>query len=188
MNTQERLQHARHQLDQRLEVQAAWKQAVRNDPANQQKADQLQHVNNMVDEARKAVERAEKDTALAADPTSKQAQAELKRLEKVNNQGVELTDSITQAAQALHDQIAEWHELRKESKRLADRYDLKPFDLGIAGSRLDSLQMAVHRWVQEVRGWKIHKWHVDNPKPEPKPKPALFKNEHGKMLADRYPG
>ena len=187
MNTQERLRITQHALDKRLETQALWEREVRNKPGDQQALDQLQHVSKMVESAKEAVKRAEEAAALAADPTSKQAQAELKRLEKVNKQGAEMTETITQAAKDLHDQMVEWQELRKEAKRLADRYDLKPFDLGIAGSRLDSLQLAVDRWLQEIRSWEIEKWRRDNPQPDPKPKPALFKTEHEKMLAQRYP-
>ena len=158
LTTQERLQMAKASLAKNLETLELWENEVRNSPTNQEKKYQLEHVKGMVEKAREAVKRAEEVAELAANPTTPQAKKDLKRLEEINKEGLAMTHEITNAAEDLGREITRWQELQAESKRLAAMYDKKPFDLGIAGSRLGSLGRAVNYWVQEVRTWEPDKW------------------------------
>ena len=156
--TQERLQIAKAELAKKLETLELWERKVWEDQRSQQAAAQLEHVKGMVEKAREAVKQAEEVAELAANPTTPQAKKDLKRLEEINKEGLAMTHEITNAAEDLGREITRWQELQAESKRLAAMYDKKPFDLGIAGSRLGSLGRAVNYWVQEVRTWDPAKW------------------------------
>ena len=157
-NKQQTLEIAKQNLDERLKNLELWEKASRDHIGNQQKAEQAAHGRRMVEDAREQLKQAEAAAAIAANPTSPQAIKELKQLEKVNKEGLALTLEITQAADELGKKIEKWHELQAESKRLANRYDMKPYDLGIAGSRLTTLGIAITRWQQEIKFWDREKY------------------------------
>ena len=151
--TQERVRIAKHTLDQKLATLELWENEVRNSPTSQEKAHQLEHVKRMVEDAKKALARAEEAAALAADPTSPKAKAELKELDQVNKAGAKLMDDITKAAIALDGQIQELMDLQKKADRLAMKYDKRPWYSSLAIRRIQVMGHAISHWRKMVKSW-----------------------------------
>lgn len=187
MNLQNRLESARREVERLTEVKSQWDKLSREDPGSQQKADQAKVFERNLDQAKLALQRIEDQVKRAADPTSPEAKADLKRLDKINKEGLSLTDEITADIRALADKIKHWDKLQRESQTLAGLYDQQPFDLGLSGSRLTSLGTSIIRWLQEYDSWERHKEIMAKPSKPVKPKPGLFMSDHERMMNDRYP-
>jgi hypothetical protein len=153
ITTQERVEQARRNLADRLEVLKLWEHEVWQKPGNQQAAAQLEHVKRMVEDAKKQLKQAEEAAALAADPTHPKAKAELKELDQINKDGSKLMDDITKAAIALDGQIQELMTLQRQANKLAMKYDKRPWYSGIAINRIQTMGHAITRWRQEIKSW-----------------------------------
>jgi len=188
---QEKASNIQNALTLRKKELARATEAVMSDPASKKAAQEAAALEMQV----KATEAAYKAAQEAVEAESErlegpEAKKALKELDKINSEGAALTVEITEAAKALNDQMDRWVELKAQSKRLADRWGGKPFDLGIAGSRLMTLKRSVGSWVQEVHSWERQEEILAKPNRGVKlanPKKSNPIGEREKMLKERYP-
>ncbi len=186
--TQDRVTAAKAQVDQLAEAKAQWDKLAKQDPGSQNKAHQAAVLGDKLEKAKEALDRAAAAAALAAKPDSPEAKRDLARLDKINKEGLALTDDITERLEALHGDMIRWQELQDEARRLAATYERRSFTLGIAGSRLDTVRLAVTRWIQEVRAWERHKEITAQGAVKPaNPDKLIFPSKREKMLKERYP-
>jgi len=149
---------ARSNLDKIKQNKAQAYQAFFDDPGNDDLALIAAAAELRGQAAEAGVKRAEEAAKAQRDRlSSPEAKAAIKELEKVNKEGLKLTTDITQALHDLYKDMEKWEELQKQSKKLARQWEGQPFDLGIAGSRLGTVKMAVMRWIQEVHSWERNK-------------------------------
>ena len=182
---------AQSNLDRLKQDKAKADQAVMNQPRDGELALKAAALELQVTAAEAGLKRAEEAAKAERDRlSSPEAKAGIKELEKINKEGLKLTADITQALQDLYSDMEKWEALQKQSKTLARQWEKQPFDLGIAGSRLGTVKMAVQRWVQEVHSWERQKeirssgGHLAKPVHK---KRALPIGEREKMLRERYP-
>jgi len=181
---------AQSNLDRLKESKAQADQAVMDDPGNGDMALKAAALNLQIKAAEAGVKCAQEAAKAERERlTSPEAKAAIKELEKVNKEGLKLTADITQALQDLYKDMEKWEALQKQSKKLARQWEQQPFDLGIAGSRLGTVKLAVMRWIQEVHSWERSKEIAAMPNQvrAVHPKRALPISEHEKMMRERYP-
>ena len=146
---------AKSNLDRLQAELANAEQAAMDNPGNETLALKAATLELQIKAAQRGVKRAQEAVRIEQERlTGPEAQAAIKELEKINKEGVKLTADITKACEALHQQMGKWQALQKQSGKIARQYNQDPFDLGIAGSRLGSVKLAIDRWTQEVRSWK----------------------------------
>jgi len=184
---QKAVQAAEARRDQlKAELQKA-EQAFMDDPGNDALAMETAKLELHIRAAEKGVKRASDEYQAEHDRlTGPEAQEAIKELEKINQEGVKLTADLTKACEALHKKMIQWEDLQKQSRRIAKRYNQDPFDLGIAGSRLRSVKIAIDRWVREVHSWKRNLEIMANQSPGGQPVKHNYTREQQIAMNARY--
>lgn len=185
-----RLQNAQNNLDRLKHDKARAEAAVMTDPGNQELAIKAAALDMQIKAAEIGLNSIEAATqAERQRMTSPQAKAELKRLDKANQDLDTMADEIHSDIKAVYEKMETWLQLQKESNRLARKYN-KPFHaLGPVGSRLSKIKMPIGQWLDQVHSWKRHAEITANgiSKPANNKQPVIPLTKRDKMLSERYP-